>query len=475
MRLGVLICCSALLGTCTESPTLLEEVQALGELRVVTRNSPTTYYIGSNGPEGPEYDLMNGFATFLGVELKLESISRFTDLIPSVESGVAHIAAAGLTVTSDRARRVDFGPSYQQVGQYVIYKRGTRRPRGLDELTGKKLEVVAGTSYAETLRNAQSNKPDLVWSENPHSDVAELLLAVSNQDIDFTVADSTLFKIYRNFVPEIRIGFELETGDSLAWAFPKRNDPSLINRARQYFAFIRDNGDLERIMDRYYGHTKRFDYVGTRRFIRDYEHKLNRYQDMFEEAADTSDMDWRLLAAIGYQESHWNPDAISHTGVRGIMMLTRDTASFIGVDDRVDPAKSIAGGAEYLAQMKQRFASIEEPDRTWFALAAYNVGYGHLQDARIITREKGDDAAHWVNVKDNLPLLTQRKWYSKTKHGYARGWEPVLYVENIRNYYDILIWLDNSKNPEAEEGPQEEEDRTIARINIPRPASLKTL
>jgi membrane-bound lytic murein transglycosylase F len=250
-------------------------------------------------------------------------------------------------------------------------------------------------------------------------------------------------------VPEIRIAFDLSLGDSLAWAFPKRPDRSLIERAERYLEFMRETGDLERIMDRYYGHTHHLNYVGTRRFMRDFHRKLPLYRKLFEQAAEQVGMDWRLLAAIGYQESHWDPLAVSPTGVRGIMMLTEDTAAFIDVDDRMDPAQSILGGAAYLAQLKDRMpASVDEPDRTWFALAAYNVGYGHLLDARKIAERNAASPDHWLSVKESLPLLTQRKWYSQTRRGYARGWEPVQYVENIRNYYDILVWMTSEADPE---------------------------
>lgn len=453
MRWGLIICCLMFMATCAQPPSLLDEIVSLGELRVITRNSPTTFYTGSNGPEGPEYDLVMGFATFIGVQLKLETADRFSDLLAAVESGRSHIAAAGLTITPERAARVDFGPSYHDVKQYLIYKLGTGRPRTVEDLLGKKLEVVSGTSYVETLENIQSLHPELVWTENPHADLAELLARVSSQEIDYTIADSSLFKVYRNYVPEIRIGFELTMGDSLAWAFPKRHDRSLMERVEQYVEFIRKNGDLDRVKDRYYGHTKRFDYVGTRRFIRDYNSILPRYRHIFERAAKNQNVDWRLLAAIGYQESHWDPMAISPTGVRGIMMLTKNTANNLGIEDRVDPTQSIQGGAKYLEQIKARLpATIKEPDRTWFALASYNVGYGHVQDARIITEQLGKEMDLWAHVKNNLPLLTQHSWYSKTKHGYARGWEPVMYVENIRNYYDILIWLteDDGSEPDID-------------------------
>jgi membrane-bound lytic murein transglycosylase F len=449
MRYALLIGLATLLATCGQPPSLLDEVISLGELRVITRNSPTTYYTGANGPEGPDYDLMKGFATFLGVDLKIKSAEKFSQLVPTIESGRAHVAAAGLAVTSEMSARVDFGPAYGESKQYVIYRLGSRRPTSIDDLQGKKFEIAAGASHVETLKKIQETHPQFVWTENPHADPADLLFRVAAQEIDYTVADAKLFQVYRNYFPELRVGFEIESRDSLAWAFPQRHDRSLIEKAERYLKFVRDNGDLDRITDRYFRQTQRFDYVGTRRFIRDYTDKLPRYRKLFETTAEAKLVDWRLLAAIGYQESHWDPMAVSPTGVRGIMMLTKNTSAALGVEDRVDPAQSIEGGAEYFLRIRERLpAEISEPDRTWFALAAYNVGYGHLQDAQQITLQKGKDPYAWVHVKESLPLLTQKQWYSKTRHGYARGWEPVMYVENIRNYYDILIWL--TKNPDTE-------------------------
>ena len=470
-RAVLIISAATMLATCAQPPSLLEEILALGELRVITRNSPTTYYTGANGPEGPEYELIKGFATFLGVELKLRATDRITDLIPNVESGRAHVAAAGLTVTPERSARVNFGPSYGEVKQYVIYKLGSARPRKIDDLRGKKLEVVSGASYVETLKRIQADRPELIWTENPNSDLTDLLLDVAEQEIDYTVADSHLFQVYRNYLPEIRVGFELDMRDMLAWAFPKRDDSSLIERAEQYFKLVEQNGDLDRITDRYYRQVQRFDYVGTRRFMRDYGRKLPRFRNLFETTAAARQMDWRLLAAMGYQESHWNPLAVSPTGVRGIMMLTRSTAATMGIKDRVDPAQSIRGGADYFLQIKRRLpAEIREPDRTWFALAAYNVGYGHLQDIRLITQQLGKDPNLWIHVKENMPLLTQKQWYSKTRHGYARGWEPVMYVENIRNYYDILVWL--TKADAMKPDVQDDRPATIARQDNPTPTAV---
>ncbi len=438
-----------LLGTCSRPPTLLEEVLQQGELRVVTRNSPISYYVGAHGPEGPEYDLIRGFATFIGVELKIYEAERFVDVLPEVISGKAHVAAAGLSITPERMREVSFGPGYEQVEQQLIYRRGNYRPRNFDDLKGKILEVAPGTSYVETMQKLQEDMPEFIWVENPNSDVSDLLLDVANGTINFTVADSTIVSVYKNFIPEIRVAMTLSEGDWLAWAFQKRHDKSLIEEAERYFAYIEENGDLQRIKERYYRHSNAFDYVGTRTFRRHIEQRLKKYQGKFIDAGDNTGIDWRLLAALSYQESHWNPNAVSPTGVRGLMMLTQRTASVLGVSDRVDPEQSIHGGAEYLKRLKSRIApQIREPDRTWLALAAYNVGYGHLRDAQNIVRQQRGNPNSWLDVKQALPLLAKRKYYSETTYGYARGWEPVKYVENIRTYYRIMQWLSDDE-PEA--------------------------
>ena len=144
---------------------------------------------------------------------------------------------------------------------------------------------------------------------------------------------------------------------------------------------------------------------------------------------------------MSYQESHWNPRARSFTGVRGMMMLTLRTAKELGVKNRLDPKQSIFGGAKYLAKLRKRMPdNIAEPDRTWMALAAYNVGYGHLTDARKLTKLDGGDSTRWMDVKDYLPRLSQKRYYKQTRHGYARGNEPVSYVQNIRRYFDVLVW-----------------------------------
>lgn len=457
MRYLLVIVLASLVSTCSTRPSLLEEVQALGELRVVTRNSPITWYVGPAGPEGPDYDLVQGFADRLGVRLKIIEAERFGDLLLEVENGRAHLAAAGLTVTVERSRRVDFGPPYQTVSQHLVCRRSRDLPRQPADLVGRRVEVVAGSSYVESLQAARGAVPELAWTENPRADATEILYRVERGDTDCTVVDSNLFAIFQRFHPELRVAFNLSEGDALAWAFQRRSDRSLIDAAVDYLTELRTAGDLEQVMERYYGHNATFDYAGTRKFIRDVEQLLPRYRRHFEAAGERAGIDWRLLAAVGYQESHWNPDAVSPKGAIGLMMLTPDTASLMGIDDPVNPVQSISAGSKYLWRMRKRIAKlapeIPEPDLTWMALAAYNMGYGHLLDARRVTELRGADPDRWLDVKQSLPLLMERRWYSQARWGYARGQETRAYVRNIRNYYDILVWLTEGRDGYRESGP----------------------
>jgi membrane-bound lytic murein transglycosylase F len=448
-RCALYLLACLLLTACGEPPTLLEQVRQQNELVVLTRNSPTTYYEGPDGPTGLEYELVEGFAKHLGVELRMVVPPNFNDILPLVVRGDAHLAAAGLTVTDRRMETIRFGPVYQEITPQLIYRSGSVRPKSLADLDGD-LEVVAGSSHAERLQELKSEYPDLVWQERELENET-LLTLVWQQLIEYTIADSNELAINRRFYPELKPAFAISEPRSLAWAFARNDDDSLVREAESYFAKLREEGLLNQLIERYYGHITEFDYVGTRRYQAHILQRLPQYQPLFQSAAEAVGMDWRLLAAIGYQESHWNPDAISPTGVRGIMMLTLAAAKDLGISNRLEPEQSIHGGAEYLSRMLKRLPeNIPEPDRTWLALAAYNIGLGHLQDARILTQKRGGDADKWVDVKETLPLLSEKKWFQQTRYGYARGREPVRYVENIRSYYDILVWYTEKDEANAE-------------------------
>ncbi len=432
-----------LLGGC-EQQTVLSRIQAQGELLVATRNSPTTYYEGPDGPAGLEYDLVKRFAKEVGVKPRFLFPQPFDDVLNAVRDGRAHMAAAGLTVTSARKHTLRFSTPYQQITQELVYRRGNGRPRSLDDLQGN-LEVLAGSSHEERLKELRNTGyPTLEWHASTDYETEELLYLVEEQAIDYTVADSNELSLNRRYYPHITPAFALSDPQPLAWAFAKTGDDSLRKAANAFFKRIERDGTLAKLMDRHYGRIGRLNFVDRRTFWRHVGRRLPKYRDTFEQAASRNELDWRLLAAVGYQESHWNPKAKSPTGVRGIMMLTLPTARRVGIDNRLDPAQSIRGGATYLKLLRDAMPDrIAEPDRTWLALAGYNVGFGHLEDARILTERQGGDPDKWADVKQRLPLLARKQFYSELKHGYARGREPVIYVDNIRSYYDLLVWHSN--------------------------------
>ena len=450
MKAFLAIIATLLLSTCSQPPNVLEQILQDGELRVVTRNLPSTYYLGAAGPQGPEFDLASRFAEELGVRLYVYSVPNVGDVMRELESHRAHIAAAGLTRGTALPRGAGFGPPFQQVREHLIYRQGSARPRGLGQTLDSHIEVVAGSSHAATLEQLRLVQPKLAWVENPDAETEELLYRLSRREFDYTVADSNEFAIGRAFHPEIRVAFNLSGGKALAWAVDTR-DPSLLRRVTAFYASLKAEGRLASILDTYYAGTERFDYIQSRVFIDDIETRLPQYRQWFREAAAEIGVDWRLLAAVGYQESHWVPDATSPTGVRGLMMLTEETAGGLGVTDRLDARQSIFGGARHFITMRNQIPRrILEPDRTWFTLAAYNVGFGHLEDARILTEMHGKNPDLWSDVREHLPLLTQAKWHTQVKRGYARGWEPVRFVDNIRGYMDILDWVAADSGPPAQ-------------------------
>jgi len=422
--------------------TKLEQIQSVGELTVLTRLGPTTYFQGADGPAGLEHDLIQLFAKHLKVKAKFIIPSSFDALLQQITKGSADIAAAGLTITPQRQKAMRFAPSYQSITEQVVYRSGKKKPKRINDLNTGILEIVKGSSYIDSLTKLQQKTPSLNWNINTQLNTDGLLYLVNKGLIDYTIADSHQVSTIRRFYPKLNVAFDITSPRQLAWAFPLSEDQSLYNEAEIFFKKIKQDKTLDHLLEKYYGNSDALSYVGNCTFRLHIESRLPTYEALFRKAGKEHNIDWRLLAAIGYQESHWNPDATSPTGVKGLMMLTQGTAKQLKIKDRTDPTQSIAGGALYFKQRLKIIPDrIQNPDKTWFALASYNVGFGHLEDARILTQKRGKNPDKWLDVKKSLPLLTKKKWYSQVKHGYARGNEPVHYVKNIRSYYDLLIWL----------------------------------
>lgn len=455
-----MLACLVLVPACQPELPLLERIKQSGELVVATQLGPTTYYTELEKETGFEFELAKKFAEHLNVKVKLVTFDDLGSLLTAVEQGQVHLAAAGLTVTRDRSKRYRFTSPYQQISQNLVYRKGTPRPQAVDELNHGELVVIANSSHSENLKQIKGGDETLVelnWSERSNTSMLELLNQVNdpNGTAAYTVVDSNVFALHRDIFPELRVAFDIKQSEPLAWALNQQEDASLYMAAELFFNQINEDGTLEELRERFYGH-RDFDYVGARTFISHMDRRLPKYEEKFKQSAKELDLDWRLLAAIGYQESLWNPNAISPTGVRGLMMLTLRTAREMGVLNRRNPEQAIEGGSRYFKKLYDRLPdAIQEPHRSWFALAAYNTGYGHVMDARRLAVMDEADQNDWFEIKKRLPLLKKRKYYSKVPHGYARGGaQSVHYVKNVRRYYESLVWATEREQQQYLPAPQ---------------------
>ena len=433
------------------------------ELRVGTLYGPQIYLNSEElGESGFDFEMANKFADYLGLPLQMVPFTNRKQLFQSLKEGKIDIIAAGIAKTPSRSQQFKLGPTMYKVNQVLVYKEGTPEPKDIASLPGE-ITVASHSSSVHTLTQLQKNHPDLAWNQVNEQDYDDLFALVANGDINYTISDSNSLLINQRFLPELRAGMILEEKLEVVWLLPADESDRLMSKLLAFWHKEKRAGTLEHLNEKYFGHVKRFDYVDTRAFIRAIDNVLPEYRSMFEQYA--GDFDWRKLAATSYQESHWNPSARSPTGVRGMMMLTRPTAEYVGVNDRLDAEQSIRGGAIYLKDMIDRLPeSIPESQRIWFALASYNIGMGHVEDARKLTQSMGMDPSSWRDVKKVLPLLQQSKYYKQTRYGYARGSEAVHYVDSIRRYYDTLVWVDN-QSKQMETLTPENEAEAVAEVN----------
>jgi len=417
----------------------LDEVRERGTLRVLTRNTLSTYFEGPTGPAGFEYELLESFAEKLGVELEIHVTDQVWSILDQLETGNYDIAAANITVTADAKSTAEFGWPYLETVPQVVFRSGNTKPENIEDLIDRSVVAIRDSNHLTHLGRLKEKNPNLTWAEID-DDVDLLVRLINDGDADYGILDSVDTMTEKRLFPELRVAFDLE------------REPL--------------PGRLEALKKKYYDRTNELDFFSTRAFVRDIKEVLPTYREFFEEAGSRYDVDWQLLAAMSYQESHWKADAISPTGVEGIMMLTLKTAAELNIEDRTDPYSSIMGGAEYFAGIHRRLPdSLTDSDRLWVAVAAYNIGIGHIYDVRRLLKRQGKNADSWRQIEKHLPLLTNPQVYETLKYGYARGYEPVTYVRNIKLYYETLIWETTPDiAPQANYINRDAEQNTAVRI-----------
>ncbi|MDO8289655.1 MAG: transglycosylase SLT domain-containing protein [Parvibaculum sp.] len=456
-------------------PQGLEAIKRGGTLTVLTRLSPTTFYLGTEGETGFEYLAMEALAKDLDVRAEYRFYDSVPDLIEALRAGKGHIAAPGLLVEDTLKEGLSEGPGYQTVNDIVVCRRDRSLPKSVKDLAGLKIWVRSGTSAAERLLTQQTElteaaakaqteaaakaegvkakaiakgkelketKPTESTPAFNISDVDQpievLFAAVASENLDCTAANSIEFKINNPFFPELIGAFSLGGDQQLKWLIAPGSE-DFADYVRTWLAAQKRSGALDNISRRFFGFLPPFDYVDVQAFNRAIETTLLSYEKTMRDAARNTGLPWQLIAAVAYQESHWNPLAKSPTGVRGIMMLTADTAEHLGVTDRLDPVQSIHAGARYIADLRAKMPEdVAEPDRLWLALAAYNMGYAHLLDARAVAESMGLNKNRWTDLRRAMSVMGDPAYAGKLRSGRAKSGQALRFVQQVRAYQHIL-------------------------------------
>ena len=427
------------LAGCSDGLSQLERLQSRGSLRVALIATPPLYFPDESLIRGYDYEIITDYAKSIGVKLEITRASTIGETSTLLKQGKVHIGIAGSSpIYPDE--QISNSIDYNENDWYVIGHRKNKLPESIEEITPSTVIVAKDSTPALVLADIKPEYPSLFWLELPNGNTRQVLDQVNKGNFKLSVVSADIYSYYRYLFTDVKVAFKLPKKYSSHWL--TNNDieeTSLADSINDFLASYKNSGKLEKKHENYFNHLNEFNYVDTNYYLKRIENDLEKYGHFFHKAAINNEFDARFLKAISYQESHWDHLARSYTGVRGLMMLTKDTAKRVGVTDRLDPEQSVMGGAKYLNILKASIPEqIEEPDRSWMTLASYNVGLGHLEDARIITQKLGDNPDLWVDVEKHLPKLSKMKWYEQTKHGYARGHEPVKFVRRIRRYYDIL-------------------------------------
>lgn len=261
--------------------------------------------------------------------------------------------------------------------------------------------------------------------------------------IAYTIVTRSSYLFYKKYYPNLKVVKNLDE-INLIWKF-RYDDGSIKRDVRRYLSSEKSKNFLQDLKSKYYSNDTITSHIfsGSRIFISDMTSRMTKYEPLFKLNSQKYNIDWKLLAAISYQESKWNNNAVSPTGVRGLMMLTKNTAKMLKVN-RLIPEESIDGASRYLNRLRDMFNNYNDDMKIYLMLAAYNLGPGHIQDITNLADKNNIQFSEWNILKEYLLKLHKKKFYKNMKHGYARGWEAVQYVKNVKQYYDILSFLETT-------------------------------
>lgn len=422
---------------------------------MIVRPGPGRWFPTHDGAtSGFEYELISRFATEHELALSAVTVDSARALMSAVSASDAQLGAGGLyrpsggsDVHGPGEDSVLWTRGIIDVEPVIIFNADGFKPKNWADLKGAEVGYVAGTGIIQSLSSLRDAHPDVHWTALDVTSTDALIAQVDDARTNYALVMASDAALARNIYLDFDVAFTAGPARQLAWALPA-GQVKLRAELDGYIERLRSAGTLAQLRERFYAVSRGLARPDAGALHDKMASVLPRYRRYFEEAQDASELDWRLIAAIAYQESQWDPDAASETGPRGMMQFTSDTARHLGLADRLDAGASIIAGARYVRTLKDKLpARITEPDRTWLALAAFNIGLGHLEDARVLAQRLKLDPDTWSGVRRALPLLTDPEYYNQARLGYARGGMPVAFVDRVRAYYDILGRAQEARAP----------------------------
>lgn len=422
-----------------------------GAIRFITTNTAATYFIWRGQLLGFEYDLARRFADRFGLQLEIVVPPSQANLLSWLRQGYGDIVAAGLTPSRERELLgVSFSRPYHQVVETVVARAEDDDVRTVADLAGRTLVVRRRSSYWNTAEALRAQGIRLRLEAAPESlSTEEIIDHVADGRYDLTIADSHILEIELALRSDIRRAVEIGEPIRHSWAV-RQEDTLLLRVVDQFFREEYRGLWFNLTHDKYFATPQRIREQATERVARTGE--ISPYDSLIRSHAERAGFDWRLIASQVYQESRFDPEARSFAGAVGLMQIMPRTATAYGADDPTEPADNIAAGVRYLEHQYSLFEDLPASERIWFALASYNAGYGHVQDARRIARRRGLDADVWFDqVEAVMPLLARSEYYEHAPHGYCRCLEPVKYVRAVRDRYEaytrVLAGVDPADVP----------------------------
>jgi membrane-bound lytic murein transglycosylase F len=424
-----------------DHPRTLEEIVKSGYIRVLTRNNDTSFFIYRGHRMGFDYELGKKLAQKLGIRVDMIITNGWQDMLPALLRGEGDVIAAEVTVTDARKKQVLFAQPWAHTREVVLWKDGSPPIEKAEDLSGKQVHVRRGSTYYQTLvalneTLANTGKPAAIIKLVPEdTETDSILQSVSKGEYVYTVADELLANIHTTYWPNLVVGPAISPDREIAWAVRPR-DVKLKATIDQLLRELKRKPDFNILKTKYFEAERSFNKARKDKFYASETGTLSPYDPLVRKYAEAHSFDWRLVAAQIYQESHFDPRRKSWVGALGLFQIMPATARSLGISDPTDPEQSIKGGLKYMEQLSDHYKDVVDPiERYRFALAAYNTGFGHVDDARHLSRGDGRDSTRWREVAPYLLKLSNRQYAQKARFGYCRGMEPVDYVRHIDERY----------------------------------------